>query len=1067
MIKNLKLNIKNTQLAEALHKSPAAASEEKSAKARAARTKKVAENKQEAPGDEESKLKTRAPKKGKTKAQESAEALKGETKSELPATPVRRARILREPKEESAKESEKESAKEPEVLQAEKSEVLALSKTFSQEVEAINAQKESANNTLSSLLETSTEAQTDSGIPSDSKPASVVGKSGFETPSSNIPSTGQTRPGPRPGGVPARDFEPRQGVSSERPSLGSYGASTSPHQASGLDRPRAVRYTGNNYQGNYQGGQGPASRSSQGDKPTRSFPSRGAPRQGDRPSSFDSSRQPFKRPYEPRQGESNRLAHGERAQVRSGLDSVRRPFRPGEIRESFSERQARMSREQQERFQQEHAGDLASSSRPRLGPTGRHFKDLVPSRNVNDKPIVYADQEKAARAAAHGMRRKEEKSPLDTRAEEGSRTESSSRTFDRSKPSRVIKKPAERVKVDASSIDEDSTWRKKRTPKRKQVSEDLTIRPSSLHIRLPVTIKDLAQEMKLKASQLIAKLFLQGMAVTLNDILDDETTVQLLGHEFGCEITIDRSEDERIRITSRSIAEEISAETANSHYTRPPVVAFMGHVDHGKTSLIDSIRKSNRVAAEAGAITQHIGAFSCQTSHGNLTILDTPGHEAFAAMRERGAQITDVIVLVVAGDEGMKPQTDEAISHAKSVGATILVAINKCDKPNFNADNVYRQLAERDLLPEVWGGKIITVNCSATTGEGIDTLLEMVALQSQILELKANPDCRARGSVIEAELHKGLGNVATVIVRNGTLKIGDALVFNQSFGRVKTMRDEFSKNVQSAGPSTAVRITGLSSLPEAGEEFIVVASEKEARDIAETRAHQIREKQVLQNRKKFSMEALLTHSQGGRKVLYTILRADMQGSVEALRFELLKIKSDKVDINIVSESIGEITESDVELAAASGAVIIGFHTSVEAHAESLIKQREVKVRCFDVIYHAVDGVKELMTELLDKIPEEHQRAKLQVLAVFKSSQLGKIAGCQVIEGPIARSHRVRILRGGKVIWEGGIASLKRNKDDVREVAKGHECGLLCQGFNDFEVGDMIESYEILYRSQSL
>ncbi len=745
--------------------------------------------------------------------------------------------------------------------------------------------------------------------------------------------------------------------------------------------------------------------------------------------------------------------------------SDRRPLR---IRESFSDRQARSFKEQQERFQQQQA-DGQQGMRPRLGPTGKHFRDLVPQTPPADMPIRHADQEKASRAASHSAHRKKEE-----RFETSSSTEAESpgavrndpqRTFDRNKPSKGLKKSVDRPVLNTSGEDE-GRWRKKRAVKKNNSQVDETIRPSSLLIHLPITVKDLAQEMKLKASQLIAKLFMQGVAVTLNDVLDDETTVQLLGQEFGCEITIDRSEDERLQITAKTVAQEITESESHERVIRSPVVAFMGHVDHGKTSLIDAIRQSNRVAGEAGAITQHIGAFSCQTNHGPLTVLDTPGHEAFAAMRERGAAVTDVIVLVIAGDEGIKPQTDEAIRHARSVNATILVAINKCDKPNFNVDNVYRQLADRELLPEAWGGTTVTVNCSAVTGEGIDTLLEMVALQAEVLELTANPGMRARGTVIEAELHKGLGNVATVLVQNGTLRHGDALVFTQSWGRVKTMKDEFGKDILEAAPSHAARITGLSSLPEAGENFIVVASEREAREIAEDRAEKIRQKQI-QTRKKVSMEAFMQQSQAGKKTLHCILRADVQGSVEALRFELLKVHSDKVDINIINQGIGEISESDVELASASGAFIIGFHTRVEAHAEGLIKALNVKVKQFDVIYHAVDGVKEMMAELLDKIAEEHYRGRIEVKTTFKSSQMGKIAGCQVLDGLVHRSHRMRVIRDSKTIWEGSIASLRRGKDDVKEIAKGFECGVLLNGFSDFEPGDILEGFEIVYRAQSL
>ncbi|MBI3900524.1 MAG: translation initiation factor IF-2, partial [Chlamydiia bacterium] len=383
---------------------------------------------------------------------------------------------------------------------------------------------------------------------------------------------------------------------------------------------------------------------------------------------------------------------------------------------------------------------------------------------------------------------------------------------------------------------DNEAWRKRRAfkPRGFKRTEEI-IRPKSLQVRLPITIKDLAQAMKLKSSELISKLLMQGLTLTLNDYLTDETVVQLLGHDFDCQIQIDTTEEKRIRITDETIRQEIGSVSAEKLSLRPPVVAFMGHVDHGKTSLIDSIRKSNRVAGEAGAITQHIGAFQVQTKAGKVTILDTPGHEAFSEMRSRGANVTDIVILVIAGDEGMKAQTDEAMRQAKEANVPILVAINKCDKQTFDPQKVYRELADRELLPEAWGGTIITVNCSAVTGAGISELLEMIALQAEILELRASPSSRARGTILESEMHKGLGAVATVLVQNGTLRKGDAIVFGHFSGRVKTMQDEQGKNVDEAPPSSAVRITGLSELALAGSEFIVVKNEKEARDLAEAR----------------------------------------------------------------------------------------------------------------------------------------------------------------------------------------------------------------------------------------
>lgn len=610
-------------------------------------------------------------------------------------------------------------------------------------------------------------------------------------------------------------------------------------------------------------------------------------------------------------------------------------------------------------------------------------------------------------------------------------------------------------------------WRKQKAHQKKKLTPvEEIIRPKEITVRVPITIKDLASTMKLKASELIAKLFLQGMAVTLNDFLEDETTIQLLGHEFECEIHIDTSEEKRLQITDKTIQEEVAQSPPEKLSNRPPIITFMGHVDHGKTSLIDSIRKANVAAGESGAITQHIGAFKCHTPVGDLTILDTPGHEAFSAMRSRGANITDVVALVIAGDEGIRAQTIEAIEQAKNANVPILVVLNKCDKPEFNADNVYRQLADQNLLPEAWGGEIVTVNCSAATGEGIEQLLEMLALQSEMLELRANPSYRARGIVIESQLHKGMGAVATLIVQNGTLSHGDAIVFDEHWARVKTMENESGKKVQTAGPSTPVKITGLSGIPNAGSEFIVVASEKEARDIANARS--IGQKQKKQARGRAVESIFAKHAEEKEvKTLHLVLRADVQGSLEALKNSLLKIKSKKVQVNIISEGVGEISESDIQLSAASKAPIIGFHTQIESHAEPLIKQLQASVSLYDIIYHAVEGVKELMLDLLDKIPEENTRGTAEVKATFKSSHLGVIAGCQVTDGTINRNHLMRLIRDGEQIWKGSIASLKRVKEDVREVSKGYECGILLQNNNDVREGDILESYDITYLTQDL
>lgn len=724
--------------------------------------------------------------------------------------------------------------------------------------------------------------------------------------------------------------------------------------------------------------------------------------------------------------------------------------------------------------------------RDKLGPTGKHMRDFLKPK-APSQPQVKAEagatgqgSKESAEAAKHDKNKikpkakgfeEEVKAPAtEDDARKGTKT-AKFKEFRDVKPARKqeTRQFDARDRQGLRSTEEDQHWRKRRAKQRQQLQEDSTIRPTSLKVRLPISIKDLASEMKLKASQLVGKLFLQGLVVTLNDQLEDETTIQLLGQEFGCDISIDTAEEKRIQITDKSIREELLQSPPEQLRFRPPVVAFMGHVDHGKTSLIDAIRKSNRAAGEAGAITQHIGAFRCHTSVGDIAILDTPGHEAFSAMRARGADVTDIVVLVVAGDEGLRQQTVEAIQHARAANVIIVVAINKSDKPNFNPENVYRQLAEQDLLPEAWGGQTITVNCSAVSGEGIPELLEMLALQAEVLELRANPEMRARGTVLESEMHKGMGSVATILVQNGTLKRGDALVFGLLWGRVKTMHDEYGRELQEAGPSTPVEITGLSGLPEAGQEFIVVKNEKEARDIAEARSEGARQTSFLmQQKKKVSMENMLQQASAtGRKTLNLVLRADVQGSLEALKVALLKIESDKADLNIIFTGVGEVSESDVQLAAASKAVVLGFHTQIESHAEPLVKQLGVQVRLHNIIYHAIDDIKVLMAGLLEKIAQETEKGKAIVKATFKSSHAGVIAGCQVSEGSIHRNNYVRLKRGQEIVWKGTISSLKRVKEDVREVQKGLECGILLNNFNDVREGDIIEAYDVIYISQEL
>lgn len=724
------------------------------------------------------------------------------------------------------------------------------------------------------------------------------------------------------------------------------------------------------------------------------------------------------------------------------------------------------------------APELEEAAAPEVSADEATTKEQAPKEATEKEEKKTATAEKTASTKSSKPKRSPEKPENQEKQEKGDKKDHSKKgsgAFKEFRDFRAIRRKEQDRGFDARDRQglrnmDDEGWRKRRPKhKKKAISQDeiAVVRPKSLTVRLPITIKDLAAEMKLKASELVAKLFMQGITRTLNDFLDDETTVQLLGHEFQCEITIDTTEEERLRITDKTIQEEISETPKDDLKARAPIITFMGHVDHGKTSLIDAIRKSSIAAGETGDITQHIGAFVAHTPTANITILDTPGHEAFSEMRQRGANVTDIVVLVVAGDEGIRDQTKEAVMQAKEAKVPIVVAINKSDKDGFDEQKIFRELSEIELLPEAWGGTTLTVSCSAHTGAGIKDLLELVMLQAEVQELRANPKTRARGTVLESEMHKGLGAVATVLVQNGTLEKNDAIVFGDQFGRIKTMHDEHGKDLENAPPSTPVKITGLSGLAEAGFEFIVVKNEKEAKNLAEARKEDTQ--RILLQSKKGSLENLLqqTKESGEQKVLPLIINADVQGSLEALKNSLFKIKTNKARIEIVSEGVGGISESDIELAAASKATILGFHTKVESHAESLIKQNKVKIHLHDIIYHAIDDVKELMKGLLDKIEEESDTGSAEVQAIFKSSHLGIIAGCIVKDGSIHRNHRMRQLRDGEEIWKGKIASIKRVKEEVKEVQKGVECGIILDGQKDVQVGDVLQAYEIIYHEQEL
>ncbi len=575
-----------------------------------------------------------------------------------------------------------------------------------------------------------------------------------------------------------------------------------------------------------------------------------------------------------------------------------------------------------------------------------------------------------------------------------------------------------------------------------------------LTLTLPehITIKDLADKMKVQASAVVKKLFMKGVMVTVNQDIDYEQAEEI-ALEFNCIC----EPEEKVDVIAELLKEE--EESADEMVARPPVVCVMGHVDHGKTSLLDAIRDTKVTDREAGGITQHIGAYMVKVNGQKITFLDTPGHEAFTAMRMRGANSTDIAILVVAADDGVMPQTVEAINHAKAAGIEIIVAINKIDKPNANVERVKQELSEYELIPEDWGGSTVFVPVSAHTHEGIDTLLEMILLTAEVLELKANPKRRARGLVIEAQLDKGRGVVATVLVQKGTLRVGDPIAAGSSYGKVRAMIDENGKRVKEAKPSTPVEILGLSDVPNAGEIFVVQETEKEARSFAETFISEGKNKLIEETKSKMSLDDLFSQIQSGNvKELNLIVKADVQGSVEAVRQSLVKLSNEEVVVKIIHGGVGAINESDVILASASNAIIIGFNVRPDAMAKATAEREGVDVRLYKVIYKAIEDIEASMKGLLDPIYEEQVIGHAQVRQVFRASDVGNIAGSYVLDGYFQRGCKVRVRRGEELLHEGELASLKRFKDDVKEVKAGYECGLVVEGFQDVQEEDIIEAY---------
>lgn len=570
-----------------------------------------------------------------------------------------------------------------------------------------------------------------------------------------------------------------------------------------------------------------------------------------------------------------------------------------------------------------------------------------------------------------------------------------------------------------------------------------------VEIPATITVKEFAEKINKPSTEVIKQLIFCGVMAAINQEIDF-ATAEKVAAKFDIALTQTTEE-------GNNIEEELDFEEDTNTEKRPPIVTVMGHVDHGKTSLLDAIKKSKVTATEAGGITQHIGAYTVKINDEKITFLDTPGHEAFTAMRARGAQVTDIVILVVAADDGIMPQTQEAINHCKAANVPIIVAINKMDKPTANADKVKQELTEYGLVSEDWGGDTITVPVSAKTKQGIDELLEMVLLTAEMQELKANPSRKARGTVVEAKLDKGRGAVATLLVQNGTLHVGDSILVGTTYGKIRAMFDDKGKKTKAAGPSIPVEVLGLSEVPSAGDKFTVVKDEKTARQMAEARKLKVKEQQSFAHR--VSLEDLYSQIQEGKvKELSLIVKADVQGSVEAMKQSLEKLSTDSVKVRVLHGAAGAITETDVTLASASNAIIIGFNVRPDSNASALAEKEKVDIKTYRVIYTAIEDIKSAMIGMLEPDYKEVILGTAEIRQTYKISNVGTIAGCYVLSGKIVRNCDIRLIRNGIVILEGKLASLKRFKDDVKEVATGYECGLSLEKFNDIKEGDIIEAY---------
>lgn len=617
-----------------------------------------------------------------------------------------------------------------------------------------------------------------------------------------------------------------------------------------------------------------------------------------------------------------------------------------------------------------------------------------------------------------------------------------------SEPKNIVDEYEEQI---AEEVNNQAKKKKKKKNSKKEEEPEIT--SEVIEIGETITVKELAEKLGKPVADVIRTLIFTGVMAAINQEIDFETAEKVC-EKYEC-LAVKKEETEELE--DLNIEEDVNE--ANL-VKRPPVITVMGHVDHGKTSLLDYIRKAHVTSSEAGGITQHIGAYTVSLNGEKLTFLDTPGHEAFTAMRARGAQITDVVILVVAADDGLMPQTKEAISHCKAANVPMIVAINKIDREGANVDRVKQELSEVEVLIEEWGGDTIAVPVSAKTGENIDQLLEMVLLTAEMSELKADPKRKAKGTVIDAKLDKGRGSVASLLVQSGTLNVGDSILVGNTYGRIRAMFDDKGKKIKTAGPSIPVEILGLSEVPEAGDRFIVVKDEKTARNMAEKRKEKIKDESFRASNR-VSLEDLYNQiKEGNVKELSIIVKADVQGTVQAIKQSLEKLSTDDVKVRVIHGGVGAITETDVSLATASNALLIGFNVRPDSNATAAAEKEEVEIKTYRVIYDAIEDVKSAMIGMLDPEYKEVVNGKAEVRATYKISSIGTIAGAYVLDGKIIRNSEVRVIRDGIVIFESKLASLKRFKDDVKEVGTGYECGLSVERFNDIKEGDIIESFTI-------